>query len=132
MIYMYPAFILKFFYSPWNKAMKNRKLQIGPTLSKHSIQHGLGTHHLITLDELEKYYIHFANSTIDLRTIRNIKFYFQIYVFLTINTSKKNIWKLSIQTKVNSALKIIVLLELSHRYQADKIFPKMKNKPFFL
>lgn len=49
--------------------MKNRKLQIGPTLSKHSIQHGLGTHHLITLDELEKYYIHFANSTIDLRTI---------------------------------------------------------------
>ncbi|PGS26297.1 hypothetical protein COC59_12040 [Bacillus cereus] len=68
-VYMYPAFILKFFYSPWNKVMKNRKLQIGPTLSKYSIQHGLGTHHLATLDELEKKYISFATSTIDLRLI---------------------------------------------------------------
>lgn len=34
--------------------MKNRKLQIGSTLSKHSIQRGLGTHHLATLDKLEK------------------------------------------------------------------------------
>ncbi|WP_255258976.1 glycosyltransferase family 2 protein [Bacillus toyonensis] len=68
-VYMYPAFILKFFYSPWNKAMKNRKLQIGPTLSKHSIQNGLGTHHLVTLDELEAKYLSFATSTIDLRLI---------------------------------------------------------------
>ncbi|EJQ81607.1 glycosyltransferase family 2 protein [Bacillus toyonensis] len=68
-VYIYPAFVLKFFYSPWNKAMKNRKLQIGPTLSKHSIQHGLGTHHLATLDKLEKNYIYYATSTIDLRLI---------------------------------------------------------------
>ncbi|MDA2383746.1 glycosyltransferase family 2 protein, partial [Bacillus cereus] len=37
------------------------------TLSKHSIQHGLGTHHLATLDKLEKNYIHFTTSTTDLR-----------------------------------------------------------------
>lgn len=47
--------------------MKNRKLQIGPTLSKHSIQRDLGTHHLATLDKLEKNYIHFTTSTTDLR-----------------------------------------------------------------
>ncbi|MED2041357.1 glycosyltransferase family 2 protein, partial [Bacillus wiedmannii] len=69
MVYMYPAFVLKFFYSPWNKAMQNRKLQIGPTLSTHSIQHGLGTHHLATLDTLEKKYIEFATSTTDLRLV---------------------------------------------------------------
>ncbi len=62
-VYLYPAFILKFFYSPWNTTMKNRKLQIGPTFSKHSIQHGLSTHHLATLDELERNYISFATST---------------------------------------------------------------------
>ncbi|MGF9814338.1 ATP synthase subunit B family protein [Bacillus toyonensis] len=76
-IYMYPAFVLKFFYSPWNKSMKNRKLQIGSTLSKHSIQHGLGTHHLVTLDELEKKYIHFATSTTNLRLIPECQMLFQ-------------------------------------------------------
>ncbi|MEW9597693.1 glycosyltransferase family 2 protein, partial [Bacillus toyonensis] len=40
-----------------------------PTLSKHSIQNGLGTHHLVTLDELEAKYLSFATSTIDLRLI---------------------------------------------------------------
>ncbi|WP_046946230.1 hypothetical protein, partial [Bacillus cereus] len=68
-VYMYPAFVLKFFYSPWNTAMKNRKLQIGPTLSKHSIQKGLGTHHLVTLAELETKYKFFASTTVDLRLI---------------------------------------------------------------
>ncbi|MEC2390011.1 hypothetical protein BK717_22945 [Bacillus thuringiensis serovar malayensis] len=76
-VYMYPAFVLKFFYSPWNKSMKNRKLQIGPTLSRHSIQHGLGTHHLATLDELEKNYIHFATSTTNLRLIPEYQVLFQ-------------------------------------------------------
>ncbi|HDR7849242.1 TPA: glycosyltransferase family 2 protein [Bacillus toyonensis] len=66
-IYKYPAFILKFFYSPWNNAMKDRKLQIGPTLSKHSAQNGLGTHHLVTLAKLEENYLHYANLTSDLR-----------------------------------------------------------------
>ncbi len=68
-IYMQPAFVLKFFYSPWNEAMKKRKLQIGPTLSKHSVQRGLGSHHLTTLEKLEKNYMHYATLTTDLRLI---------------------------------------------------------------
>ncbi len=48
---------------------ENRKLQIGPTLSKHSIQKGLGTHHLVTLAELETKYKFFASTTVDLRLI---------------------------------------------------------------
>lgn len=68
-IYMQPAFIFKFFYSPWNKAMKKRKLQIGPTLSKHSVQRGLGSHHLTTLEKLEKNYTHYVTLTTDLRLI---------------------------------------------------------------
>ena len=35
--------------------MRKRKLQIGPTLSKHSIQHGLGTYHITSSEELEKH-----------------------------------------------------------------------------
>ncbi|EJQ71610.1 MULTISPECIES: glycosyltransferase family 2 protein [Bacillus] len=68
-IYMQPAFVFKFFYSPWNKAMKKRKLQIGPTLSKHSVQRGLGSHHLTTLEKLEKNYTHYVTLTTDLRLI---------------------------------------------------------------
>ena len=53
-VYMYPAFILKFFYSPWNTAMKTENYKLGLLFSKHSIQRDLGTHHLATLDKLEK------------------------------------------------------------------------------
>lgn len=66
-IYMEPAFIFKFFYSPWNDAMKKRKLQIGPTLSQHSVRRGLGSHHLTTIEKLEKKYKYYATLTTDLR-----------------------------------------------------------------
>ncbi|KFN01424.1 hypothetical protein [Bacillus clarus] len=75
-VYLYPAFVLKFFYSPWNTDMKKRKLQIGPTLSAHSIQHGLGIYHLAGLDELEKNYINYATVTEDLRLIPEYKVIF--------------------------------------------------------
>ncbi len=52
---MEPAFyFLNFFYSPWNDAMKKRKLQIGPTLSQHSVRRGLGSHHLTTIEKIRK------------------------------------------------------------------------------
>ncbi|MGE7883584.1 glycosyltransferase family 2 protein [Bacillus sp. NPDC094077] len=75
-IYLYPAFILKFFYSPWNNAMKKRKLQIGPTLSAHSIQHGLGTHHLALSKELDERFLTYASATQDLRLIPEYKILF--------------------------------------------------------
>ena len=33
---------------------EKRKLQIGPTLSQHSVRRGLGSHHLTTIEKLEK------------------------------------------------------------------------------
>ncbi|WP_459502423.1 glycosyltransferase family 2 protein [Bacillus sp. C1] len=75
-VYLYPAFVLKFFFSPWNDAIKKRKLQIGPTLSAHSIQHGLGIYHLTTLEELEKTYKNYTATTEDLRLIPEYKVLF--------------------------------------------------------
>lgn len=66
-IYSSPAFILKFWYSPWNDATRKRKLQIGPTLSARSIQLGLGFQHRISPEELENTYKHYGSSTQDLR-----------------------------------------------------------------
>lgn len=51
------------------RGYEKRKLQIGPTLSKHSVQRGLGSHHLTTLEKLEKNYTHYATLTTDLRLI---------------------------------------------------------------
>ncbi|OXM84407.1 hypothetical protein [Paenibacillus rigui] len=68
-VYPSPAFILKFVFSPWNEAMRQRKLQIGPTLSSQGKQLGLGTYHLTTKEQLEHTYLHFAGQTEDLRLI---------------------------------------------------------------
>ncbi|GMK41338.1 hypothetical protein PCCS19_43940 [Paenibacillus sp. CCS19] len=62
-----PALILKFMFSPWNDAMRRRKLQIGPTLSANSIQQSMGVHHLLSAAQLEGAYKHYAASTEDLR-----------------------------------------------------------------
>ncbi|MGQ0519419.1 hypothetical protein ACT453_61875, partial [Bacillus sp. D-CC] len=43
MIYPPLACILWFGFSPWNDAMRKRKLQIGPTLSEASKHGGMGT-----------------------------------------------------------------------------------------
>jgi len=59
------AVVLKFIYSPWNNAIKNRKLQIAPTLSEASI--GLQEHYSTSLSQLEFKYNFFANMTQDLR-----------------------------------------------------------------
>ena len=88
--------------------MKNRKLQIGPTLSKHSIQHGLGTYHLATLDKLEKNYIHYSTLTTDLRLNPEYQVLFQIYVYLTINTSKKNILELPMQPLLSTENQLLL------------------------
>ncbi|KEK22632.1 hypothetical protein BAGA_16805 [Bacillus gaemokensis] len=61
------AFILRFGFSPWNDAIRKRKLQIGPTLSEASKSAGLGTHHVITSDKLEELYRNVAKGTKDLR-----------------------------------------------------------------
>ena len=59
--------------------MIKRKLQIGATLSKQSIQMGLGTHHAITREELEKTYMQYAQQTEDLRLIPEYK---QLFNFM--------------------------------------------------
>ncbi len=46
---------------------EKRKLQIGPTLSQHSVQRGLGSHHLTTIEKLETKYKFYATLTTDLR-----------------------------------------------------------------
>ena len=48
-IYMEPAFIFKFLQS-MERSNEKRKLQIGPTLSQHSVRRGLGSHHLTTIE----------------------------------------------------------------------------------
>nr|WP_197235485.1 glycosyltransferase family 2 protein [Bacillus cereus] len=78
LIYLSSAFIIKFFYSPWTEPMRKRKLQIGPTLSKHSIQHNLGTYHITSSEELEKTYLQWAKHTQDLRLIDEYKQLFSI------------------------------------------------------
>lgn len=45
--------------------------------------------YLTTLEKLEKNYKYYATLTTDLRLIQNTKLYFPIYVFLTINTTKR-------------------------------------------
>lgn len=66
---IYPplACILWFGFSPWNDAMRKRKLQIGPTLSEASKHGGMGTHHIITPEKLEEWYKDLARGTKDLR-----------------------------------------------------------------
>ncbi|PGE67870.1 glycosyltransferase family 2 protein [Bacillus toyonensis] len=66
--YFYPAFVLKFFYSPWTDRMRQRKLQIVPTLSKASAQqYNLKDHYGTSLDHLELLYKKYAKETQDLR-----------------------------------------------------------------
>ncbi|HDR7364181.1 hypothetical protein COM21_12220 [Bacillus toyonensis] len=66
--YLYPAFILKFFYSPWTDRMRKRKLQIAPTLSEASAQqYNLKDHYGTSLDHLELLYKKYAKETQDLR-----------------------------------------------------------------
>jgi Glycosyl transferase family 2 len=62
------AFILWFGFSPWNDAIRKRKLQIGPTLSESSKGANMGTHHVITPEQLEDWYKDLANGTRDLRS----------------------------------------------------------------
>lgn len=76
-IYLSSAFVIKFFYSPWNDNMRKRKLQIGPTLSKQSIQHGLGIYHVTTPEQLEKTYLQYTKLTQDLRLIPEYQQLFQ-------------------------------------------------------
>lgn len=58
--------------------MRKRKLQIGPTLSKHSIQHGLGTYHITSSEELEKTYMQWTKHTQALRLIDEYQQLFSI------------------------------------------------------
>ncbi|MBH0349732.1 glycosyltransferase family 2 protein [Bacillus cereus] len=67
MIYPPLACILWFGFSPWNDAMRKRKLQIGPTLSEASKHGGMGTHHIVTPERLEEWYKELARGTKDLR-----------------------------------------------------------------
>ncbi|MCR8643443.1 glycosyltransferase family 2 protein [Paenibacillus sp. N1-5-1-14] len=67
--YLAPAFVIKFYYSPWNHWMRMRKLQIGPTLSEHSRLNGLGIYHLVTPEQMEIEYHKWALRSQDLRTI---------------------------------------------------------------
>ncbi|UHA73381.1 glycosyltransferase family 2 protein [Paenibacillus sp. 481] len=62
-----PAFIIKFYFSPWTEEMKLRKLQIGPTMSASSIRSRLGFQHLVTRAELEQAYEHYVQQASDLR-----------------------------------------------------------------
>lgn len=66
-IYSSPAFVLKFWFSPWNDAIRKRKLQIGPTFSARSIQYGQALQHLFSPEELENRYNHHVSRTQDLR-----------------------------------------------------------------
>lgn len=66
-VYNYPSFILKFYFSPWNDRAKARKLQITPTLSKMGIQMGLQTHYGQSSDELETRFLTLNSSIQDLR-----------------------------------------------------------------
>ncbi|WP_373426112.1 glycosyltransferase family 2 protein [Paenibacillus radicibacter] len=66
--YPAPAFVLKFFYSPWNDWMRHRKLQFGPTLSARSRTLNLGIQHMFTLEQMEQTFMGFSNITRDLRT----------------------------------------------------------------
>ncbi|KEK17807.1 hypothetical protein, partial [Bacillus gaemokensis] len=68
-VYNYPVFILKFYYSPWNDSMRKRKLQIGPTLSPYSIQSGMGLHHLTSSIQLDETFLQLSKATQDLRLI---------------------------------------------------------------
>lgn len=65
--YPYSAFVLKFLFSPWNDAIRKRKLQIGPTFSARAIRHSMGLQHLTSPDQLENVYKHYAAFTQDLR-----------------------------------------------------------------
>lgn len=64
-LYSSPAFVLKFYFSPWNDQMKRRRLQIAPTLSKRwsALKSFYGTN----LEELEEKFIGVAEHTQDLR-----------------------------------------------------------------
>lgn len=75
-----PAFVLKFFYSPWNDAMRKRKLQIGPTLSDNSIKHGLGIYHLTTAEELEKTYQGYTSNPDAIQDLRQFPEYQQLFL----------------------------------------------------
>ncbi|MGR4032555.1 glycosyltransferase family 2 protein, partial [Bacillus sp. ZZQ-131] len=66
-IYDYPSFILKFYFSPWNEQSKARKLQITPTLSKRGIQMGLQTHYGQSPEVLDIRFLELSNLTQDLR-----------------------------------------------------------------
>lgn len=63
----FPAFVMKFIFSPWTEKMRLRKLQIGPTLSAYSISRGMGYQHRVNREELEQSYAHFVSLTTDLR-----------------------------------------------------------------
>ncbi|MFB9330020.1 glycosyltransferase family 2 protein [Paenibacillus aurantiacus] len=65
--YPYPAFVLKFWFSPWNDAIRRRKLQIGPTFSARAIQQSMGVQHLMSADQLEQTYQYYAHLAQDLR-----------------------------------------------------------------
>ncbi len=67
------AFILWFGFSPWNDALRKRKLQIGPTLSAASKQGNMGMHHVITPEQLEEWYRDLAKGTKDLRVSTEYK-----------------------------------------------------------
>ncbi|TVX93384.1 glycosyltransferase family 2 protein [Paenibacillus agilis] len=62
-----PAFIIKFYFSPWTEEMKLRKLQIGPTMSANSIHSRLGFQHLVNREELDQAYLHYVQQASDLR-----------------------------------------------------------------
>ncbi|MGE6537739.1 glycosyltransferase family 2 protein [Bacillus luti] len=66
-VYNYPSFIIKFYFSPWNEHTKARKLQITPTLSKASVQMGLQKHYGQSHEELETRFLEFSKHTQDLR-----------------------------------------------------------------
>ena len=61
------AFIKWFGFSPWNKAMRRRKLQIQPTMSEKDKQLGRGWQHLVDGPGLEALYRDQLNRTGDLR-----------------------------------------------------------------
>ncbi|WP_337912754.1 glycosyltransferase family 2 protein [Paenibacillus arenosi] len=64
-----PAYVCKFVYSPWNDAMRRRKLQIAPTLSMHSLLNYYGAHHIMTPEMLEHARQQFAHGVVDLRLL---------------------------------------------------------------
>ncbi|ACT00669.1 glycosyltransferase family 2 protein [Paenibacillus sp. JDR-2] len=68
-VLLIPAFIMKFSFSPWNHAMRARKMQIGPTIPEDALKSNMGNHHLFNLQELEAKYLALAGITEDLRRI---------------------------------------------------------------